>query len=110
VRGTRPPAAGPTLADLLGVPTPATFGWLGQAEPVTKRSGSEDGKIMLGDITGAAVARRDDAGSSEHGGRQKSKNGDLHDAGRPRSRSAMDVGTRTKRSTWLEDTMLMTDE
>jgi hypothetical protein len=39
------------------------------------------------------IARRDDSGSSEHGGRQQSENGNLHGSGRPMSRSAVAVGT-----------------
>jgi hypothetical protein len=93
VMGTRPPAAVPAPAGPLGIPTNGALGWPVQTGQGANRSGGDDGDIVLGHISGAMIARRDDAGSSERGGRQESKNGDLHGSGRPRSKSAMVVGT-----------------
>jgi hypothetical protein len=98
VSGTRPRAAGPAPADLLGVPTQAASVWLGPAGPEANQRGRGGGDIVLGegvDISGAVIARRDDSCCSEHGSHEESENGDLHGSGRPDSQSAVTVGTGT---------------
>ena len=90
------PAASPAFAELLGIPTRGAFAWLRPTGQDADVGGSVNGDIMLRDISGDVIAGlRDDSGTSEHGRRQQSGNGDLHGSGRPRSRSAMAVGTRT---------------
>ena len=92
-----PLAASPATAELLlGVPTLSAFAWPRPTGPKADRGGSVNSDIMLRDIGGAAIASlRDDSGTSEHGCRQQSENGDLHGSGRPWSRSATAVGTKT---------------
>ena len=94
------------MAELLGGRTIGAFVLRGPAYQKAYLFGSYNGEIVLGervDIAGAAIAG-DDPGTSEHGGCQESKNGDLHGAGRRKSRSAMAVITRTAQyGTWLEN-------
>lgn len=88
-------AAGPTpRAYLLHLPTHPAVASPIEAAPDALLSGSDDGEVVLEDVTCAAIARRDGGGGGEHGSRQHSENGDLHGSGRSRVSGGCWNGTK----------------